>query len=146
MEHHHAFLGHVPDRIPRTLAADARILHAAIGELVGAPGRAAVDDDAAAAQVANRTNGELHRFGENAGLQAEPAFADGSKNLVDVVIGQQADDWPEHLVAHHLYRRLDARDHGRLDLGAMSPAAGRALCAAIGALLDPAVHSLCPAF
>src|SRR5216684_2738383 len=44
IEQHHAFLGHVPDRIARTLAADAGILHAAIGELVGAPGRAAVDD------------------------------------------------------------------------------------------------------
>src|ERR1700693_2714725 len=74
IEQHHALLGHVADRIARALAADAGILDPAIGELVGAPGRAAVDDDAAGAQAAHGADGEFGRFGKDAGLQAEPAF------------------------------------------------------------------------
>ena len=54
VEQHHALFGHVADRITRALAADTAVLDAAIGELIGAPGRAAVNDDAAGAQAANR--------------------------------------------------------------------------------------------
>src|SRR5664279_64315 len=86
IEEHHALFRHVADRIARALAADAGILHPAIGELVGAPGRAAVDDDAAGAQAADGTNGERRRGREDAGLQSEPAFADGAEYGVDIVI------------------------------------------------------------
>src|SRR5665647_2178184 len=92
VEQHHALFGHVADRITRAFAADAAVLHAAIGELVGAPGRAAVDDDAAGADIANCTNGELHRRSKNARLQPKSAIANGAEDLVDVVIRQQADD------------------------------------------------------
>src|SRR5664279_4314595 len=77
IEQHHALLGHVADRVARALAADAGILDAAIGELVGAPGRAAVDDDAAGAQAAQRPDRQRRRGREDAGLQPEPAVADG---------------------------------------------------------------------
>src|SRR5664279_2421854 len=87
IEQHHALLGHVADRIARALAADAGILHPAMGELVGAPGRAAVDDDAAGAQAAHGANGKFGRLGKNAGLQAESTFADGTEHGLDIVIG-----------------------------------------------------------
>src|SRR5215470_2319471 len=45
IEQHHALFRHVADRIARAFAADAGILDAAIGELIGAPGRGAVEDD-----------------------------------------------------------------------------------------------------
>src|SRR5450759_777423 len=44
VEQHHTLFGHIADRIARTLAADAAVLDAAIGELVGAPGRTTIDD------------------------------------------------------------------------------------------------------
>src|ERR1700730_14819183 len=146
IEHHNALFRHVADRIARALAPDAGILHPAIGELIGAPGRTAVDDDAAGAQVAHGANGELGRSRENAGLQPEPAFADGTEHRVDIVVGGEADHRPEYLLANHLHVRLDAGDHGRLELGAVTLAAGHNPGAAECRLVDPGFDAPCRRF
>jgi hypothetical protein len=45
IENDQALVGHVAHRIPRPFAADAAVLDAAVGQLIGAPRRRAVDDD-----------------------------------------------------------------------------------------------------
>src|SRR5665647_1253916 len=110
VEQHHALFRHVADRIAWALAADAAVLYAAISELVGAPGRTAIDDHSTGSQASNSAYRQFGRVRENAGLQPKSAIADGAEDRVDVVIGQQADDRPEHLIAHHLHGRLAGID------------------------------------
>src|SRR5665647_297742 len=142
VEQHHALFRHVADRIAWALAADAAVLYAAISELVGAPGRTAIDDHSTGSQASNSAYRQFGRVRENAGLQPKSAIADGAEDRVDVVIGQQADDRPEHLIAHHLHGRLGVGNHGRLDLRTVTLAAGQHPGAAGRRLIDPGFHPL----
>src|SRR5450755_4417444 len=143
IEQHHALFRHVANRIARPFAADAGVLHPAIGELVGAPSRAAVDDNAAGAQVSDRPNREFGRGGENSGLQPEAAVADAAEYGINVVIGQDADDRPEHLVADDLHVGPDPADHGWFDLRAPAPAARLHRGTASRRFMNPGFHALC---
>ena len=75
IEQEQALLRHVSDRVARPLAADAAVLDAAVGKLVGAPGRAAVDDDAAGPDSPVGPQGDVDGLREYAALEAEPPMA-----------------------------------------------------------------------
>src|SRR5215203_3114324 len=103
IEEHQAFLSHISDRIARPLPPDTTVLHAAISKLIGAPGRTAIDDDAASADCSDGSNGKVDRFGEDAALQSKTAAADNAAHFVEVLIGKDANDGAEHLVTNNLH-------------------------------------------
>src|SRR5262249_23816522 len=115
----------------------------AVGKLVGPPSGTAIDDDPAGAKLANRADRQFDRPGEYPGLQAKAALADKTERLVDVVIGQKADDRSEHFVTDDLHVRFDAGNDCRFDLRPMPLAAGEDLGAAGGRFVDPGFDALC---
>src|SRR6516165_2312121 len=84
VEQHHALFSHLADGTARALAADAGVLHAAVGELIGAPSGRAIEDDAASTQAPHCADCQLNRGRENPGLQPEAAAAHRAEHVGDI--------------------------------------------------------------
>src|SRR5258707_5686283 len=97
IEEYKPFLRHVADGIARTLASDAARLDAAIGHLIGAPRRRAVDDHAAHPQRPNGPQAGLDRPREDTALQAVGGGADSVERRLQIAIPLHRDDRPGEL-------------------------------------------------
>src|SRR5579862_8599086 len=97
--HHEPQLRHVLDRIADALAAEARVLHAAVGHVVDAERRHVVDHDAADLQLVPRALGMRERIGEHAGLQPEVAVVHARERLVEIAEAFEDRDRPERFLA-----------------------------------------------
>src|SRR5207342_2526385 len=84
-DHQQALLGHVLDRITHAFAAEARMLHAAIGHVVDAEARHVADDYAADFQAIPGPHRMRQVAGEHAGLQAEVAVVDAVERVVEII-------------------------------------------------------------
>src|SRR5262249_49137359 len=101
IEDHESLLRHLADRVARSFAADAAILDAAIGELISAPGRGAVENDGTGANASHSFDRDRHGCRHHTALETKPAGGDGRKHLFDVLIFLYGDNRPEHLLANH---------------------------------------------
>src|SRR5882672_10181252 len=133
-------LGHLFDGVARPLAAAAARLYAAVSELVGAPGRTAVDDHAADPQAADRGERDLVGSGENAGLQPVGAGIDCGKGVGRRLVRDHVDHGTEYLFADHFHFRLEVRQQGRLVSRTMPMAPNCDARTGDDGLLDPSLH------
>src|SRR5260221_13504433 len=116
IEEYNPFLRHVAHGIARPLASDAARLDAAIGHLIGAPRRRAVDDHAAHPQRPNGPQAGLDRPREDTALQAVGGGADSVERRLQIAIPLHGDDGPENLIANdsHVTRHVGQRGTRKL--------------------------------
>src|SRR3954467_14193417 len=135
-------LGHILHCEAYALAAEARILDAAIGHVVDAIARHVVDDDATDLEPVPRVEHLEEIAGEDAGLKAELAVVDDVERRVEIAEADQEGDRPERLLAVQLRRRIDLLEQCRLQHRAVALAAAEQGGALLDRILDPVVEPL----
>src|SRR4249919_3928281 len=141
-DHQQALLGHVLDRIAHAFAAEARMLHAAIGHVVDAEARHVADDDAADFQAIPGPHRMRQVAGEHAGLQAEVAVVDAVERVVEIIEGLDHRDRTEGLLAIQLAVVRDFFQQCGRQHVALARATGEDLGATLARGGDPAFHAL----
>src|SRR5689334_12473604 len=129
-DHEQADLGHLLDREAQALAAEARVLDAAVRHVIDAPARYFADEHRADLQPIPCALRLVEVAREDAGLQPERGIVDAVESFVELAERGEHGDRTEGLLADDRLVERDVLENRRLEHRALPAAAAQHLRAA----------------
>ncbi len=141
-QHQQPRLRHLFHRVPRPLAPEPAVAHAAVGHQIDAERRRVVVDERADLDPLPRVEHRADVVGEDPALEAEARGRGELDGVLHRVGDLEGDHRAEDLLGHDLRRRGRALDQRRRDDGSATIAADEHLASEAAGLLDPRGHTL----